>query len=193
MVGIFITARLKSKRLPKKTTKLILGRPMIEWMIDRLKVCNVEPIVMMTSTNPQDDPLIKIAKKNNIDYFRGSEDDVLLRMRDCARKFNVDLIISVTADDPFKEPIFIEKMIERYFETKFDFCEINGLPNGCESTAVSRTALEKICEIKDASDTEFWNPYFKELSIFKCDVIRVSDPNIYRPHSHLTIYKYHKH
>jgi len=185
--GIFITARLKSTRLPKKAIKLILGKPMIELMIDRLKRCNINPIVMMTSTNPQDDPLVEIAKKNNIDYFRGSEDDVLVRLRDCAQKFDVDFVISVTADDPFKEPIFIEKMTERYFDTKFDFCEVNGLPNGCESYAVSRSALEKVCEIKDDSDTEIWGPYFKEPGIFKCETINVSDPSIFRPQYRVSV------
>lgn len=185
--GIFITARLKSTRLPKKVIKPILGKPMIEWMIDRLKKCNIEPIVMMTSTNPQDDPLIEIAKKNNIEYFRGSEQDVLVRMRDCAQKFNIDLVISVTADDPFKEPIFINKMVERYLETKFDFCEIKGLPNGCESYAVSKDALNKVCGIKDDFDTEIWGPYFKEPGIFKCEIIKVSDPKIFRPQYRATV------
>lgn len=185
--GIFITARLKSKRLPFKAINPILGKPMIEWMIERLKRCNIDPIVMMTSTNTQDDPLVKIAKKNKIDYFRGSEDDVLLRMRDCARKFNVDLVISVTADDPLKEPIFIKKMVRRYIDRKFDFCRIEGLPNGCESYALSRKALEKVCKMKNTSDTEIWGPYFWEPGVFKCEVIRVNDPNIFRPQYRVTV------
>lgn len=186
-VGIFITARLKSQRLPRKVVKPILGKPMIEWMIDRLKRCNIDPIVMMTSTNPQDNLLVEIARQKGIQHFRGSEDDVLLRMRDCAREFDVDLVISVTADDPLKEPIFIEKMIERYFDTGFDFCEIEGSPNGCESHAVSRTALEKVCEIKGSADTEIWGVYFKETGVFRCDVIKVTDPDISRPQYRVTV------
>jgi spore coat polysaccharide biosynthesis protein SpsF len=186
-VGIFITARLKSKRLPMKVIKPILGKPMIEWMIERLKHSNIEPIVMMTSTNPQDDPLIEIAEKCGIPHFRGSEDDVLLRIRDCNRKFDVDLIISVTADDPLKEPIFIDKMVERYYDTGYDFCEVDGLPNGCEAYAVSKSAVEKVCEAKDAADTEIWGPYFRDSGLFKCQVIKVTDPAILRPHYRITV------
>lgn len=186
-VGIFITARLKSERLPLKVIKPILGKPMIEWMIDRLKHCQIEPIAMMTSTNPEDSPLVKIAKKKGIKYFRGSEDDVLVRMRDCAQKFDVDLIVSVTADDPLKEPIFIEKMVKRYFRKNFDFCEVEGLPNGCESYVLSRAALERVCELKDDSDTEIWGPYFKKAGIFKCEVVKVRDPKIYRPGYRVTV------
>ena len=185
--AIFITARLKSKRLPFKVIKPILGRPMIEWMIERLKRCNVNPIVLMTSTNPQDDPLVEIAKKNKIEYFRGSEEDVLLRMRDCARFFKVDLIISVTADDPLKEPIFIKQMVQKYLKEKFDFCEIEGLPNGCESCAVTKKALEKVCQIKKESDTEIWGNYFRKTGMFKCKVMKVEDPSIYRPNYRVTV------
>lgn len=185
--AIFITARLKSQRLPMKVIKPILGKPMIVWMIERLKRCDISPIVVMTSTNPQDDPLVEISIKENVEYFRGSEEDVLLRMRDCARKFNVDLIVSVTADDPLKELIYINKMVEKSEKEKFDFCEIEGLPNGCESYAVSREALEKVCEIKDESDTEIWGDYFRKFKRFKCDIIKVEDPAILRPNYRVTV------
>lgn len=160
---------------------------MIEWMIERLKKCDISPIVVMTSTNAQDDLLVDIAKKNKIKHFRGSEEDVLIRMRDCARKFGPDLIISVTADDPLKEPIFINKMADKYKREGFDFCEIEGLPNGCEAYAVSRNALEKICEIKKDSDTEIWGNYFRKSGKFKCEVIKVDDPTIFRPHYRVTV------
>ncbi|MCX6764888.1 MAG: N-acetylneuraminate synthase family protein, partial [Candidatus Nealsonbacteria bacterium] len=190
-IGIFITARLKSKRLSLKAIKPILGKPMIDWMIERLRHCNIEPIVMMTSTNPQDDPLVEIAKKQGIDYFRGSEEDVLLRIRDCARKFDVDLIVSTPADNPLVEPIFIEKMIERNFEKNFDFCEVEGLPIGCGTYGgayvISREAVEKVCQIKKDSDTEIWGRFFKESGKFKCEVLKVQDPNIYRPQYRLTV------
>jgi sialic acid synthase SpsE/spore coat polysaccharide biosynthesis protein SpsF (cytidylyltransferase family) len=186
-VGLFITARLKSYRLPMKAIKPILGKPMIEWMIQRLKKANIHPLVLMTSTNPQDDPLVEIAKKEEIQFFRGSEQDVLVRIRDCAREFGVDLIISVTADDPLKEPLFIRKMIDRYLETRFDFCEIKGLPDGCECYAVSRWGVERVCEIKADSDTEIWGPYFRESKELKCDIIEIKDPSIYRPDYRITV------
>lgn len=186
-VGLFITARLKSTRLPLKAIKPILGKPMIGWMIERLKRCNIKPLVVMTSTNPQDDPLIEIAKKYGVESFRGSEQDVLARMNDCAEKFNVDLIISVTADDPLKEPIFIDKMVQKYMYKKFDFCKIEGLPNGCESYAVSRTALKKVCSIKDTPETEIWGPYFWEPGIFKCETIDIKDQNILRPNYRISV------
>ena len=185
--AIFITVRLKSTRLPMKALKPILGKPMIEWQVDRLKKSSIRPIVLMTSTNLQDDPLIEIAQKENIEYFRGDERDVLLRMRDCARKFSVDFFISVTGDNPFVEPIFINQMEERYQKEKFDFCEIKGVPIGTFSYAISRNAIEKVCEIKDTSDTEIWGNYFREAGVFKCAAIEVTNDRINRPNYRLTV------
>lgn len=187
-IGLFITARLKSTRLPFKAIKPILGKPMIEWMIERLKHCRIKPIVIMTSTNPQDDPLVKIAKKNKIDYFRGDEEDVLLRMRDCAIKFNTDLVISITGDNPLVEPIFIKKHIKRYSKTKFDFCETQGLPLGVGAYALSKNALLKVCGLKDSKDTEIWGPYFKKCpETSKCEAIKITDPAIAKPNYRLTV------
>ena len=185
--GIFITARLKSTRLPLKVIKPIKGRPMIEWMIDRLKRLNIDPVVLMTSTNPQDDPLVEAAERNGIPCFRGSEDDVLVRIRDCARQFDVELIISATADDPLKEPLLIERLINRYLDEGYDFCEMEGVPNGCECYGLKRTAVEKACEMKASDDTEIWGPYFKEAGVFKCEVISITDPRIRRPEYRVTV------
>jgi N,N'-diacetyllegionaminate synthase len=190
-VGIFITVRLKSTRLPKKAIKPILQKTMLEWMIERLKHAKIDPIVVMTSTNPQDDPLVEIAQKTKVEYFRGSEEDVLLRIKDCAQKFDIDLIVSTPADNPLVEPIFIEKMVERYLENNFDFCEIEGLPIGCGpfggAYVITREAVEKICQIKTEADTEIWGRFLKESGHFKCDILKVSDPNIYRPQYRVTV------
>ncbi len=64
---------------------------------------------------------------------------------------------------------------------------MEGTPNGCECYALTRTAVEKACDLKASSDTEIWGPYFREAGIFKCDVIRVTDPRIRRPQYRVTV------
>ncbi|MBA7580932.1 hypothetical protein ES708_22830 [subsurface metagenome] len=77
-IGFLITARLKSTRLPKKIILKLNGREVIRHMIDRLKLSNIlSNIIICTSNNAQDKPLIEIAKEENIDYFLGDEDDVI--------------------------------------------------------------------------------------------------------------------
>lgn len=187
-VGIFITARLKSTRLKEKVIKPISGKPMVTWMIERLKHSNIRPIVLMTSTNLQDDPLIETAKENDIPFFRGSEDDVLDRIKCCAKEFDIDLIISVTADDPLKEISLMDNVVDMYLDEKFDYIEIEGLPNGCEFYGISRDAVEKVCELKADEDTEIWGPYFLgKPELFKSKTLKIEDPQIIRPHYRVTV------
>ena len=61
-VGYLITARLKSTRLPFKLMKEIQGKPIISHMLDRLKLAKrVNRIVICTSKDPQDLPLLDVA------------------------------------------------------------------------------------------------------------------------------------
>ena len=80
--AVLITARLKSKRLPKKIIKPIYGKPMIKHMLDRLKLAkNSNKIIICTSTVTQDDPLEKIANQENVICYRGDPEDVLLDLQ----------------------------------------------------------------------------------------------------------------
>lgn len=77
-VGVLITARLKSSRLPLKLLQDLKGRTIVERVIDRCKnISGVDEVVLCTSVNPQDKPLVDTALKNQTFYFLGSEEDVL--------------------------------------------------------------------------------------------------------------------
>jgi spore coat polysaccharide biosynthesis protein SpsF len=73
--GFLITARLKSTRLPLKLLQPVENRPIFSHMLDRLKLAKrVDQIIVCTSTNPQDDPLIELAEAEGVESFRGEED-----------------------------------------------------------------------------------------------------------------------
>jgi len=187
-VAILITARLKSTRLPMKVIKMIHGRPMIKHMIDRLKLAKIpQEIIMCTSTVAQDDPLEAIAKEEGINCFRGHPDDVLLRLTDAAKKNKVDVIISCTADNPFVDPEYIDRLIEFHIKNANDFTKIEGLPFGVFSYAINTSAMEKACRIKDEIDTEVWHGYFMETSYFKWGKLVVEDPEAFWPDLRLTV------
>ena len=104
--AILITARLKSKRLPLKVIRKIKDKTMIEHMLDRLKLSKkVDQIIICTSNINQDKPLIEIADNNNVSYFLGDPDDVLVRLLNAATQFQVDTIINCTADNPFVDRV----------------------------------------------------------------------------------------
>ncbi len=98
-VGYLITGRLKSTRLPKKLLLKVKGKPILNHMIDRLKLAkNVDEIIICTSDNEQDKPLGILAKENNISCYFGDPDDVLVRLLGAAEKFNLDYILNITAE-----------------------------------------------------------------------------------------------
>jgi len=187
-IGILITARLKSSRLPMKALKNIMGKPMIVHMIDRLKLSRkAKLIVMNTSTNPQDDALVEIAKKEGIYYFRGHEDDVLFRTYEAASYYKIDLVINCTADNPFVDPVYIDKLVKYHLLENNDFTNIEGLPFGVFSYAVNREAIKKALEIKDEIDTEAWGGYFKDTGKFEIGTLVVDNSFFRRPNLRLTV------
>ena len=74
-----IQARMGSNRLPRKMTKKLGKYRIIEWVIKRLKKSKkIDYIVLATTKKKNDNILITFAKKYNIEYFRGSEINVLI-------------------------------------------------------------------------------------------------------------------
>lgn len=186
--AILITARLKSTRLPRKVMKKIKNRPMISHMLDRLRMAQKpEGIIICTSTFAQDDPLEEIASVEGVHCFRGDPDDVLLRLTDAARRYGIGTVISCTADNPFVDPIYIDHLVHFHNKQGNDYSNIEGLPFGTFSYALSYPAMVRACQIKDETDTEVWGGYFTETSLFKVGTLSVIDSELRRPNLRLTV------
>jgi spore coat polysaccharide biosynthesis protein SpsF len=174
--AILITARLKSERLPMKVIKPLSGVPMIIHMLDRLKLAKTPAkIIICTSTLDQDSPLEQIANQQGVECYRGDPDDVILRLTTAAKLYNVETVINCTADNPFVDPIYIDKLYQHHIKQNNEFSKIEGLPWGVFCYAMSRKAMEKVCEIKAEKDTEVWHGYFMETDQFKWDALHVTD------------------
>ena len=122
MIGAIIQARMTSSRLPGKVLLPIKGRPIIDYLFAQLRhVRQFDKIVLATTVNKEDDPLVDYAENIKIDYFRGSEHDVLERYYQVAVKFGFQHIMRITGDCPLIDPQICEKVIETYFleETEF--------------------------------------------------------------------------
>ncbi|HEY6218389.1 MAG TPA: NTP transferase domain-containing protein, partial [Pyrinomonadaceae bacterium] len=142
--GFLITARLKSTRLPLKLLQPVENRPIFSHMLDRLKLAKrVDQIIVCTSTNPQDDPLIELAEAEGVASFRGDEDDVVKRLSDAATAFGLDYILSITADCPFSDPGYADRIVEAYLQTNADLIRALTLPHGAFSYGVKPEAFRK--------------------------------------------------
>ena len=166
-IGFLITARLKSTRLPKKLLLEVNGKEIIRHMINRLKEAEIlDEIIICTSTNSQDQRLVQIAQEENIQYFLGDEDDVISRLYEASKRFNLDYVLNITADCPLVSFEYINIIIDKYKETKADLIRCLELPHGFYLYGIGINAMKKVCEIKKGKNTEVWGRYFTDTGLF---------------------------
>ena len=163
-VGFLIKVRLKSKRLKNKPLLEINGLPMIVHMIRRIKKFDhlFSNIIICTSTNSQDNPLEEIAYKENIDIFRGSENDVLKRYYETSVKYKLDFLIKTGADNPLVSLDFAKDVIKYAKEKSPGLITLTKLPIGLFFYGISPISLKKVIDRKTVNDTEIWGHLFKK-------------------------------
>lgn len=151
-VGIILQARTGSSRLPGKVLRLLAGKPMIQWIIERLQLCRKSDVLILaTSTLAQDLPLAELCDRLGVNVFRGSETDVLDRYYQCAKKFGLAHIVRATGDNPFVDPEECDRLIQFYFADKLDYATIStepedGYPIGVGVEIFSFAALKRSWE-----------------------------------------------
>lgn len=142
-----IQARLGSTRFPQKVFADLSGRPLIWHVINRLKYSKkINRIVLATTDKHTDDELAKWAEIEGINLYRGSENNVLERFYFAAKNYSADIIVRITADDPFKDPNIIDRVIEKLLQEKLDFAYNNNpptFPEGLDTEVFTFDALEK--------------------------------------------------
>lgn len=187
--AIFVAVRLGSTRLPGKALFKIKGKAYIEHLITRLKSAKIpDLIVLCTTTNGSDRPLIALAEKMGIKHFQGNEKDILVRFLDAANKYAVDVIAEADGDDVFCDPEYIDKGLTLIAETNADFVACKELPLGVSPNIFTVKALKKICGFKKPSNTETgWGQYFTQTGLFKVEYIPVDDADLRHPEIRLTL------
>ncbi len=154
---IIIQARTGSTRLPQK---MILpfyeNEGIFSLLLKKLtSAFDKKDIILATSSNPNNDILVEIAEKYGVNYFRGSENDVLQRFIDAAKEFDAENIIRVCADNPFLDVFYIELLLEKFENFNCDYLSYvtsDGTPSikthyGFWAEAVKLSALEKVREL----------------------------------------------
>ena len=178
MVVAIVQARMGSSRLPGKVLKGILGKPILWHLINRLKRSKtIDKIVIATTVKEKDKPILKLADEMGIDSFAGSEEDVLDRYYQAAKKYNANTIVRITADCPLIDPELVDSIIGYYLENKDKLDYVNNgpsYPDGILETEVfSFTALEKAWrEARLASEREHVTAYiWKNPELFRIDTV----------------------
>lgn len=146
-VNAIIQARCGSTRFPNKVFADVNGKPLIWHVVNRLTYAKtINKIVIATTTNEKDDQIEAWCKENNVACFRGSEDDVLNRYYSASVANPSDVVVRITADDPFKEPAVIDAVVNKLISEGYDHVTNNfppSWPEGLDCEAFTFTALEE--------------------------------------------------
>ena len=144
-VNAIIQARCGSTRFPDKVFVDIDRKPLLWHVVNRLKYADmIDDIIIATTVNPKDDKIVDWCKTESVKYFRGSEEDVLNRYYSASVAFPSDVVVRVTADDPFKEPLVIDKVIKKLIDEKMDLVTNNfppSFPEGLDCEAFTFDVL----------------------------------------------------
>ncbi|MRR31178.1 hypothetical protein EG834_12840, partial [bacterium] len=167
-----IQARMSSSRLPGKVLKEAGGRIVLERMVERVRQARtVERVVVATTVDPSDDEIAAFCQAHDIDFTRGSLQDVLDRYYMAAKQYEADIIVRLTGDCPLIDPVLIDEVVNALIEQRADFA-CNRLPPpfartypiGLDVEAVTFSALQRAwTEATEKHEREHVLPYLYEV------------------------------
>lgn len=147
--AIIVQARMTSTRLPGKVLKKVLGKTLLEYQIERLRrVRNADGIIIATTINDTDQPIVDLCAHLGVTVTRGSESDVLSRYHEAASLHGVETVVRVTSDCPAIEPAVVDRIIEFYRAHRGNFDYVSNsltqsYPYGLAAEVFSFEALDE--------------------------------------------------
>jgi spore coat polysaccharide biosynthesis protein SpsF len=159
MSAAIIAARMDSSRRPGKALADLCGKPMIERLSDRILCADkVDQIILATTSLSSDNELEDWALSKGHQVFRGSSDDVLGRLNEAAKYYNLEKVVEILGDNPLVHSDMINEAIKLQETTKCDYVatltneypkadkKLKRFPIGIRVQVLTRQTLEK-CEI----------------------------------------------
>lgn len=167
-----VQARMGSTRLPNKVMKLIGGIPMIELLLSRLaRSVELDEIVVATSVDERNQPLVDHVSKLGFRCYQGSENDVLERYIHAAKMAQADVIVRITGDCPLVDPALVDEALRSFKAVDVDYLSNTtppSYPDGLDTEVFSFLALLRAAEETEKPyDHEHVTPYLRESGKFR--------------------------
>lgn len=175
-VVCIVQARMGATRLPGKPLKKIMGRPILAYLVERLRRAkSLDDVVIATTPEKQDDEIALWCQKEEIACYRGSEDDVLERYLEAARLHHADAVVRVTGDCPLIDPAIVDTVVDDFLRNvpKYDYVSntiTRSYPRGLDVEVFSMEALEKVAQVAQRGEyrehvTLYFYEHPKEFSV----------------------------
>lgn len=173
---ILIQARMGSSRLPGKVLKPLAGKPQLQHLFDRLgRYTGAGQVLVVTSDLPGDDAIEQFCAEQEVNCFRGSEQDVLDRYYKAAKSVGAlpdTTIVRVTADCPLHHEDVVRFAIDAFERHELDYFSNSFAPHyedGCDTEVFRFDALERAWkEARLQSQREHVTPFIKDSGLFLC-------------------------
>ncbi len=172
MILAIVQARMTSSRLPGKVMRAVLGKPLIGYLLERLKFSEMlDKIIVATSRNPQEKILCDYVQAQGFEIFRGPEKDVLERYYQAAVLHHPKVVVRITADCPLIDYKIVDQAIDCYLQNNFDYVSNvmpRSYPDGLDVEVFSFDVLEKARnQTSEATDREHVTPFVRNSGQFK--------------------------
>lgn len=172
-----IQARMESSRLPGKVMIKINDKPIIKILYDRLNNSKfLDNIVVATGPEKKNSRLVKYMVEQNIDYYCGSETDVLKRYIDTATHYKANIIVRITSDCPFADPDLVDEVISEHLEQNNDYTsniDPATYPDGLDIEVLNiNTLIKANNEALENFEREHVTPYIRNSKLFKKTCIK---------------------
>jgi spore coat polysaccharide biosynthesis protein SpsF len=174
-VGIVITARVGSSRIPHKPLQDIGGRRAIEIQIDRLKN-DLYPLILAIPEKAEDDILAAIANEKGIECWRGHDDSPLHRLSAVADEYGFEHVVRVTTDDVLIDQFLLRLQIKKHVFGGHDYTYVHRCPEGIAAEVIRTECLKEVARETSGKQIEFVSYYFKK----KYDIFEFYPPLEYQ-------------
>lgn len=187
-----IEARMTSSRLPGKVLLQALGQPMLLHLINRLRaVPSIDQIVLATTINAADDVLAEFAAGKGIESYRGSEQDVMMRVIGAAESAGADVIVEITGDCPIIDPDIVEQTIRMYLHHDAAYvsnAHIRSYPDGMDTQVFRLETLKRSAAMTNHPlDREHVSLHMRNHPELFPQVHLVAPPSLWWPELGLTL------
>lgn len=179
-----IQARCGSTRLPNKVLMDIVGKTDLQWVIERVKRSRlVDEVMVVTSIEKNNLPIIRLCSEMNIRIFVGAEEDVLDRYYQAAKLLQPEYVIRITADCPLFDWRYLDMAIEQLEDGTDYIAELTeSFPDGLDIEIIKFSALKRMWrEARLSSEREHVTMYIKNhaeqfaIQNLECPIVGIGD------------------
>jgi glutamate-1-semialdehyde 2,1-aminomutase len=161
-----------SARFPGKVMKPILGTPLIELLLERLRAAKqIGQVVLATSQEPENAMLAAHVQRLGYTVYRGSELDVLDRYYEAAKLTHAEILVRITGDCPLVDPALVDSIVAAFLSGGVDYAcntDPHTYPDGMDIEVFSARALTTAWhDARRPAEREHVTPYIRESGLFR--------------------------